>query len=112
LVGRFRRGSGITGFGGAIGVVPVVIGAFCWSDAVSWTPRAFGAGFGIGTICAEHGVATLTTDTAISNAKAVRMAGTANCSVIRIFVLLFNESSWLACGHFIALSPKGAIVFL
>jgi len=111
-----RRGSGITGFGGAVGVVPVVIGAFCWSDAVNWTPRAFGAGFGTGTIgaeavCADDGAAMLTTDKAISNAKAVRMPGAADCSVIRIFVFLFNESSWLARGHFIALSPKGAIVF-
>jgi len=45
--------------------------------------------------CAEDGVATLATDTAIRNAKPARRPGTANCSVIRIFGFLFNASSRL-----------------
>jgi amino acid transporter len=34
LAGTFRRGSGITGSGGVAVVAPVVIGAFCCSDAL------------------------------------------------------------------------------
>jgi hypothetical protein len=74
----------------------VVIWAFWGSDAVIWSRRAFGAGFGMGTAtaggdgvveksCAADGVATLATAAAISNAKAVRRPGIANSLAIRIF---------------------------
>jgi hypothetical protein len=112
LAGTFRRGSGITGSGGDAEVAPVVIGAFCGSEALIWTPpRAFGAGFGIGTVCAQDGVTTLIKEAAISSANAVRMPGIANCSAVRNFGFLFNVSSCLAAGHFIVLSAKGDIVF-
>ncbi len=117
LAGIFRRGSGITGSGGVAEVAPVVIGAFCGSDALIWRPpRAFGAGFGIGTVCAEaelttDRVVTPTMDAAISNANPVRMPLSANCLAIPSFRFLFNASSCQAFGHFIVVSAKGDIVF-
>ena len=46
FAGTLRRGSGITGSGGAAEVAPVVVGPFCGSDAlICRPPRAFGAGF-------------------------------------------------------------------
>src|SRR5882724_789078 len=58
LAGTLRCGLGITGFGGVC-VAPVVIGPFCESCALICTPpsRAFGAGFGIGTVCEKPDVA-------------------------------------------------------
>jgi hypothetical protein len=73
--------------------------------------RAFGAGFGTGTVSAEHGVATLAMDAVINNAKPLRMPRIANCSAIRNFGFLFKASSCLAPGHFIVLSAKGDMVF-
>jgi hypothetical protein len=63
-----RCGSGITGFGGAWGVVPVVLGAPC---ALSCTPPslAFGAGFGTGTFCADEGIARTARDADINSAN-------------------------------------------
>jgi hypothetical protein len=92
--------------------VPVVIGPFCGSDALTCTPsRPFGAGFGIGTVCAATEVATPTTDTAISNANPVRTPVLANRSALRDLGFLFNASSCWALGHFIVVSAKGDIVF-
>src|SRR5260370_18399237 len=58
LAGTLRRGSGITGSGTAA-VAPVVIGAFCGSDALICTLlRPFGPGFGIRTVCAAERLTT------------------------------------------------------
>jgi hypothetical protein len=112
LAGRLRRGSGITGFGAAAWVAPVVAGPFCGSDALIWTPsRAFGAGLGSGTLWADAGIAVAVTKAAVSNAMPVRMQGTASRAAIRNFGFLFKASSCLGDGHFIVLSAKGDIVF-
>src|SRR6266404_4183475 len=100
------------GLGGGAGIAPVVIGPFCGSDALIWTPsRPFGAGFGNGTVCAEADVATPAMDAAISNANPARTPAPANRSPLRDFGFLFNASSCLALGHFIVVSAKGDIVF-
>jgi hypothetical protein len=112
LAGTFRCGLGITGSGGAAEVAPVVSGAFCGSDALIWTPsRPFGAGFGIGTVCADDEVTAPDKDAATSSARPARMAAMADCLAIRNFGFLFNASSCPACGYFIVISAKGAIVF-
>jgi hypothetical protein len=101
--------------GGGDGVAPVVIGARCGSDALICRPsRAFGAGFGIGTVCAAEdlatdSVATQIMDAVTSNAKPLRTP-IANCFAIRWFGSLFNASSCPAFGHFIVVSPKGDMV--
>jgi hypothetical protein len=132
LTGRVRRGSGTTGLGGgAAGVAPVVIGPLCGSDALNWRrSRAFGAGFGIGTVragtvcagaagagtgCALPDVATdsVTTaarEAAIKNASPARVPG-ATCSGIGSFGFLCNALPYPAFGHFIVLSTKGDMVF-
>src|SRR5580693_312658 len=111
LTGKLRRGSGITGSGGRAGVVPVINWLFCGSDALIWMlPRAFGAGFGIGTFCAKDEVTVPATYAAISNAKAARMPGTPDCFAIRDFGFLFN-SSCLGCRPFYSALVKGDIVF-
>jgi hypothetical protein len=79
--------------------------------------RAFGAGFGIGTVCgtgtlgAEDRVAPLIMNAAISNANPARSPVSANRSAMRSFGFLFNASSCLAFGHFIVVSAKGDMVF-
>jgi hypothetical protein len=70
-----------------------------------------GAGFGIGTVCAEADIATQVKDAAISKANPVRIPALANRSALRDFGFLFNASSCLALGHFIVVSVKGDIVF-
>jgi hypothetical protein len=79
-------------------------------------PRAFGAGFGIGTACAEadigaDSVAAPVTDAAISNTRAQRMPVAVSCRAIRISGFLVNAWSCLAFGPFIVISAKGDIVF-
>src|SRR3982074_351648 len=107
LTGRFRRGSGITGSGGEAEVAPVVIGPLFGSDALIWTPtRPFGAGLGIGTVCAVDGVTRPDMEATISNARAVRARGPANCSVIRSLAFLFNASSCRAFSHFIVVRQR------
>ena len=107
----------IGGSGGVAEVAPIVSWAFCESEALIWTPlRAFGAGFGIGTVCAAEDVtpASVTTPTmeaAISHAKPRRMPPAATNPVIPGFRFLFNTWSCQAFGYFIAISPKGGIVF-
>src|SRR5205814_7522315 len=87
LAGIFRRGSGITGSGVVAGLAAVVAGFFCGSDALIWTkPRAFGAGFGTGTVCAEDGAAI---QAAMNNANATGMTS-ANCLAIPNGGFLFN----------------------
>src|SRR5947209_13084907 len=100
LAGTFRRGSGMIGSGGVAEVAPVVIGALCGSDALIWMLplRAFGAGFGTGTICAEPGA---TSQVANSKASPLRIAPTANGTGIRIFGLLFNANSFSTIMHFL-----------
>jgi len=112
LAGKLRRGSGITGLGGGAWVAPVVIGGFCGSDALICTPsRAFGAGFGIGTFCAEDGAANAVRDAAISSASAARRPRPAVRSATWNFGFLFNATSCLSIGHFIVLSAQGDMVF-
>ena len=111
LTGRFRRGSGITGSGGDAEVAPVVSGPLCGSDALICMLRLFGAGFGIGTVCATDGATTLVTYAAIIAAKPMRMPRIASRPVIGDLGFLFNASSRLAFSHFNVLSAKGDIVF-
>jgi hypothetical protein len=108
-----------------------VIGPFCGSDALIWTlSRFFGAGFGIGTVCAGTactgtvgaakgcallGVATdivsaAVREAAIKNVNPARVPR-ASCSAIRSCRFLFNALPYPAFGHFIVLSTKGDMVF-
>src|ERR1700742_693710 len=91
FAGTLRRGSGITGSGGWVWAAAVVIGP----EALSWTSRPFGAGFGTGTFCAEQGTAPIT-NAAISTAKPAHAPWGAGCSFTTNFVSLFNELSRLA----------------
>ena len=94
-------------------VAPVVVGPFCGSDALIWTPpRAFGARFrNRNGLRVQTALAMPTMDAAISNANPVRMPAPANCSAIRSLGFLFNAWSCQALGHFIVVSAKGDIVF-
>src|ERR1700740_3233277 len=111
LAGTFRRGSGITG-SGTEAVAPVVIGPLCESEApVSPPLRAFGAGLGTGTVCADDGIVMPVRNAAITTASPARRPGLTNCAAVRSFGFLFNASSCQASGHFIVVSAKGGIVF-
>jgi hypothetical protein len=83
LAGTLRFGLGITGVGG-VWVVPVVIGPL-FSCALICTPpsRAFGAGFGTGTVCESAGIAKPAMDVAIKRASPERSPRWMGCCVIR-----------------------------
>jgi len=116
LAGTLRRGSGIIGSGGVKGVAPVVIGLFCASEALIWTlPRAFGAGLGIGTVCADDDVTTDSVATpAIDAASAtpIRRAWRRR-RIVRPFQVcdFYSTRGPVGFGHFIVVSAKGDIVF-
>jgi hypothetical protein len=75
LDGTLRRGSGITGSGGACGVVPVTDGPRCAASAEYGGPlRALGADLGTGmlcggtgAVCAANGMASKATEAAINS---------------------------------------------
>src|SRR3954463_6345104 len=82
----------MTGFGGAC-VAPVVSGAL--SEAlicVCGLSRAFGAGLGTGTVCADDAVMLPASATAIASASAERRRGPEDFRVIRTARLPFNAS--------------------
>src|SRR5436190_2236882 len=82
----------MTGFGG-VAVAPVVNGAF--SEALIWVcalSRAFGAGFGTGTVCADDAVMLPASAAAIASASAERRRGPEDLLVIRTSRLPFNAS--------------------
>jgi hypothetical protein len=80
------------------------------SEALIWMLRAFGAGFGIGTVCAEAGVAPIS-EAAISTAQAARRPGIANRCGTGNLGVWFNAVSCLAAGHFTVVSAKGGMFF-
>jgi hypothetical protein len=89
-----------------------VIGAFGAPCALICTPpsRAFGAGFGTGTFCADEGIATPARDAVTNSASPLRMPRPVDCFVIRYFGPVF-EASPRFDGCFIALWTKRGIVF-
>src|ERR1700740_1644907 len=109
LEGTLRRGSGMIGSGGAAGVVPVIAGPRCISEAESCVLlRPFGAGFGTGTgccgtcaVCADNGTASAITDAAIKSRATTEAPHDADDSVNRISGFLCNASSCLDSSYFI-----------
>src|SRR5262245_49084695 len=96
LAGTLRRGSGMTGVGGCCCVAPVVIGFSAggiWFCALSRS-RAFGAGFGTGTVCAEEDVTPAATEAATSSASA---RGVMLCFFMRTSGLPFWRVIPLSC---------------
>ena len=109
----------MNGLGGT-DTAPVVIGARGCSDALICmlrigVLRAFGAGFGIGTVCAETAVTAVIMAAAISAAMPARrllpMPRLANCAVIRNFGFPFNMLSRAAPALLSWISAKRGIVF-
>jgi hypothetical protein len=81
---------------------------FCGSDALIWTKsRAFGAGFGTGTVCAEDGAAI---QAAINNVNPMRMAS-ANCVAIPNGGFLFNAKILSGLSAFYLGFDQMSIVF-
>src|SRR4051794_7174845 len=103
LVGTLRRGSGMIGSGTMV-VAAVVSGAFAWaSDTEGDTltaARAFGAGFGTGTVCGavcpKAGVITAepANEVAISKAKPARRPLRIADGPARFLRIRFKAASW------------------
>src|ERR1700756_5714203 len=108
LAGTLRCGSGMIGSGTAAVVAPVVAGPFCSDADICTLPRAFGAGFGIGTPCAKEAVPNAGAAIASASAPAI----TQRCDeLIREFRLIINAQSWSGFGPFTALWVQRGIVF-
>ncbi len=82
----------MTGSGAAAGVAPVVTGPFCSEALICTLPRAFGAGFGIGTLCAKEDDVP-NAGAAIRSASAPAIMQRCERSLIREFRWIFNAQS-------------------
>src|SRR5690349_5749884 len=108
--GTLRCGSGITGSGAAAGVAPVVAGPFGSEALICTLPRAFGAPFGIGTLCAGDDDAPNAGE-AIRRTIAPAIMQRCERSLIREFRWIFNAQSWSGFGPFTALWKRCGKVF-
>ena len=68
------------GSGGGAGVVPVIDGPFCASENCE-PLRTLGAGLGTGTVCADKGTTSATTDAATKNRVSTEVRRDADGSV-------------------------------